>query len=129
MWRVVLPSGYAGWRTPSSRRGATGVRWDQRHGSWAVPDVDRHGLTDQPSTLSGEEGIMAHCLRRAVLVAGVVGFILCVSLSRASARIERVERAHVWAELMENNGETARLCAAKMPSDARATLFLQPADG
>jgi hypothetical protein len=52
-----------------------------------------------------------------------------VSLSGASARIEKVELTNVLAEFMGNNGENARLCEEDIPSDARATLFLKQTHG
>ena len=66
---------------------------------------------------------MAHLLRRSALIAGVAGFILCVSLSGASARIEQVKLSNV---LSEGN---AALCEEDFPSDARATLFLKQTRG
>lgn len=66
---------------------------------------------------------MAHVLRHFTLVAGVVGCILCGSLSDAVARIKRVELTNI---LSANN---AALCEEEFPSDARATLFLQQTHG
>lgn len=62
---------------------------------------------------------MAHFVRRSTLVAGIVGCILCGSLSGAAARITRVELSNVLSK-----GDAA-LCEEAFPSDARATLFLQ----
>ena len=64
---------------------------------------------------------MAHVVRRSALIAGVVGSILCGSLSGASARTDRVELSNVLSEA------DAALCEADFPSDARATLFLEQA--
>jgi hypothetical protein len=82
-----------------------------------------NGLTDQTSTPSGKEETMAHVLRRSTLVAGVVGCLLCGSLSDAAARIKRVELTNT---LSEGN---AALCEEEFPSDARATLFLKQSHG
>jgi hypothetical protein len=78
-----------------------------------------HGLACQPSTPLGKEDAMAHLLRRSTLVAGLVGCILCGSLSGASVRIEQVKLSN---GLSEGN---AALCEKEFPSDARAALFLK----
>lgn len=86
-----------------------------------------NGLTDQTSTPAGKEETMAHVLRRSTLVAGVVGCLLCGSLSDAAARIKRVELINTL-NLFKSEGDAA-LCEEEFPSDARATLFLKQAHG
>ncbi len=64
---------------------------------------------------------MVRILTRAALVLGIIGFVLCLSLSGAYA--ETVQLTNILSE------ENAALCEEESPSDASATLSFTQDDG
>jgi hypothetical protein len=73
--------------------------------------------------IKGKEDIMARDVRRSTLVAGLVGFVFCWSLSGGDAIGASVQLTNVLS------AQDAALCEEEFPSDATARLVYQQGAG